>query len=71
MFISVQVTASLGRPIVQWSILEINNNCLTFANLFEAKKAGRFEVISMSEDLTKSKLTKTFVGAKTDGLMAT
>ena len=71
MFISVQVTASLGRPIMQWSILEINDDYLTFASLFEAIKAGRFEVISMSEDLKKSKLTKTFVGAKTDRLMAT
>jgi hypothetical protein len=71
MFISVQVTAALGRPIVQWSILEINEDTLTFSSLFEAIKAGRFEVISMSEDLKKLKLTKTFVGTKADGLMAT
>ena len=70
-FISVQVTAALGRPIVQWSILEINEDSLTFSNLFEAIHAGRFEVISMSEELKKSKLTKTFVGTKADGLMAT
>ena len=71
MFVSVQVTASLGRPIVQWSILEINEDSMTFADLFEAIKAGRFEVISMSEELKKAKLSKTFVGTKTDGLMAT
>ena len=71
MFISVQVMASLGRPIVLWSILEINEDCLTFTSLFEAIKAGRFEVISMTEELQKSKLTKTFVGTKVDRLMAT
>ena len=56
---------------MQWSILEVNEDCLTFADLFEAIKAGRFEVISMSEELKKAKLSKTFVGTKTDGLMAT
>ena len=65
MFVSVQVTASLSRPIVQWSILEVNEDCLTFA---DSIKAGRFEVISMSEELKKA---KPFVGTKTDGQMAT
>ena len=68
MFICVQVMASLGRPIVQWSILEINEDCLTF--MFEAIKASHFEVISITEELKKSNLTETFVGTKTDGLMA-
>ena len=71
MFVSIQVTASLGRPIVQWSILEVNKDSMTFADLFQAIKAGRFEVISMSDELKKTKLSKTFVGTKTDGLMAT
>ena len=41
MFISVQITTALGTPIVQWSILEINEDSLTFSSLFEVIKAGR------------------------------
>ena len=48
-----------------------NEDGLTFVNLFEATNAGHFDVISMSEELKKSKLAKTLVGTKTDELMAT
>ena len=71
MFISVQIMTALGTPIVQWSILEIDEDSLTFSSLFEVIKAGHFEVISMSEELKKSKLTKTFVEMKANRLMAT
>ena len=43
---------------------------MTISHLFQAIKAGRFEVIAMSDELKKSKLARTFVGAMANGLMA-
>lgn len=66
MFLSVQVTACLGRPIARWSILQVNDD---EASLFEAIQAGRFDMIPVSKDLKNAKLSQTFVGSKTDTLM--
>ena len=63
------MTAGLGRPIVPWSIVEVNDEEKTFEGLFESLKAGCFDVVPVSSDLRRAKLLKTFVGVKTDSLM--
>ena len=57
MFISVQPPCAM-------------EDYMRFANLFEAIKAGRFQVISMSRELKKLKLTKKFVDVCWDKMMA-
>jgi len=38
MLLTVQVVASLGRPLVPWSIIELNDEDITFAQLFQSSK---------------------------------
>jgi len=34
MLLTVQVVASLGQPLVPWSIIDLNDEDITFAQLF-------------------------------------
>ena len=69
MFLTVQIVASLGRPLVPWSIVELNDEAITFAQLFEKIQAGSFDIIDVSDDLKRAKISRTFVGSKRDTLM--
>ena len=69
MLLTVQVVASLGRPLVPWSIIELNDEEVTFTVLFERIQAGSFDIIEVSDDLKRAQLSRTFVGSKRDALM--
>ncbi len=69
MVLTVQVVASLGRPIVPWSIIEANDEDLSFQRLFEEVGGGCFQVVNVNEELKNCKLLKTYVGPKRDELM--
>ena len=66
MYLSVQVSKSLGRLIVPWTIIEFLEEGLLFGDFLSCIKAGCFSVIEVSGDL---KRTKTFVGNKPDALI--
>ena len=69
MFISIQISKPLGRPIVPWSIVEVNDTDKTFLSLFEAIKGGSFDVIPVTEELKTAILSQTYIGPKQDELM--
>ena len=69
MYLSVQVSESLGRLIVPWTIIEFLEEGLSFGDLLSCIKAGRFSVIEVSDDLKQAKLLKTFIGNKPDALI--
>ena len=50
MLLTVQVVASLGRPIVPWSIIELNDENTTFDQLFQMIQAGSFDIIQMNDE---------------------
>ena len=56
MYLSVQVSESLGRLIVSWTIIEFLEEGLSFGDLLSCIKAGRFSVIEVSDDLKRAKL---------------
>ena len=64
MYLSVQVSESLGRHIVSWTIIEFLKEGLSFGDLLSCINFGRFSVIEVSGDLKRAKLLKTFVGNK-------
>lgn len=64
------ITALLGRPVVPWSIIEVNDEDRTFEGLFDIVKAGYFDVVTVSDELRRARLLKSFVGVKADSLMA-
>ena len=59
MYLSMQVSESLGRLIVSWTIIEFLGEELSFGDLLSCIKAGRFSVIEVSDDLKRVKLLKT------------
>ena len=64
MLLTVQVVASLGRPLVPWSIIELNDEDITFAQLFQRIQAGSFGVIVVSNDVMRAQISRTFLGPK-------
>jgi len=62
--VQVQVAASLSRPLVPWSIIELNDEDITFAQLFQRIQAGFFGVIVVSNDVMRAQISCTFVGPK-------
>ena len=68
MYLSVQVSETLGRLIVPWTIIEFHEEGLSFGDLLSSIKAGHFSVIEVSDDLKRAKLLKTF-GNKPDALI--
>ena len=65
MLLSIQNTVSLGRPLVPWSIVKVNEEDYSFQNLFEKVPAGCFKEVQISTDLKNALLLRSFVGAKT------
>ena len=72
MLLCVNVSATLGRSLVSWTIIEVNDESYTFDSLFASIRAGRFDSVVVSEELRKAaKLLRSLVGSKRDELMAT
>ena len=71
MLLSVNVSASLGRSVVPWTIIEVNEQRYTFESLFTSIQAGRFDSVVVSDDLKSAKLSRSLVGSKKDELMVT
>ena len=70
MLLTVQVVASLGRPLVPWSIIELNDEEVTFIQLFEKIQAGSFDIIEVSDDsMKRAQVSRIFVGSNRDALM--
>ena len=71
MLLSVLITASVGRALVPWSIVEVNGQEDSFEKLFSNIQAGCFDSVTVSDDLKNATLQRSFVGNKTDALMVT
>ena len=60
MLLCVNISASLGRSLVPWSILEVNEQELTFKDLFTSIQAGCFDTVAVSDDLKSANLVCSF-----------
>ena len=69
MLLSVLVALNLGRPLVPWTIVEVNGEDQTFLTLFEKLQAGCFDAVEVCDDLKRAVLLRTFAGAKMETLM--
>ena len=69
MFVSVQVVVSLGKPLVPWTIIEIQSE-QSFCELFTVLQAGFFDCVNVTGALKKATLLRTYVG-KVEQLMIT
>ena len=69
MLLSVLVALNLGRPLVPWTIVEVNGEDQTFLTLFEKLQAGCFDAVEVWDNLKRAVLLRTFVGAKMKTLM--
>ena len=58
MYLSVQVSESLGRLIVPWTIIEFLEEGLSFGDLLSCIKASCFSVIEVSDDLKRASYCK-------------
>ena len=58
------VSASFGRSLVPWTIIEVNKQSYTFESLFTSMQAGRFDSVVVSEDLKRAELARSLVGSK-------
>ena len=54
MYLSLCVTVSLGRRLVQWTIIDIQGEDRTFHTLFNEVKAGKFECIEVIDELKRA-----------------
>ena len=72
MLLCVNVSATLGRSLVSWTIIEVNDESYTLDSLFASIRAGRFDSVVVSEELKKAaKLLRSLAGSQRDELMAT
>lgn len=71
MLLSVQVVANPGRPLVPWTIVEMNQQECSFEQLFERILAGCFDCVTVSDDLKRATLQRSSVGSQKDALMVT
>ena len=69
MYLSVQVSKSLDRLIIPWTIIKFLEEGLSLGDLLSCIKASHFSVIEVSDDLKRAKLLKTFVRNKPDALI--
>ena len=47
MLLSVLVALNLGRPLVPWTIVEVNGEDQTFLTLFEKLQVGCFDAVEV------------------------
>ena len=48
---SVSVAVSLGRSLVQWTIIDFQNEDRTFMDLLNEVKVGKFDCIRVIDEL--------------------
>ena len=58
MLLSVLVAMNLCRPLVPWTIVEVNGD-QTFLTLFEKLQAGFFDAVEVCDDLKRAVLLRT------------
>ena len=56
---------SLGRSLLPWTIIEVNEDTYTFEALFTSIQGGRFDAVTISES---ARLLRSLVGHKRDEL---
>ena len=61
MFLSVSVAVTLGRRLVQWTIIDIQHSDRSFLDLFNELKAGRFDCIEVIDEMAQANLQHVFV----------
>ena len=71
MLLSITVSASLGRSLLPWTIVEVNEDDYTFETLFTNIQGGRFDAVTISDELKTARLLRSLVGHKRDELMVT
>ena len=71
MFLSVSVAVTLGKRLVQWTIIDIQHNDRSFLDLFNEVKAGKFDCIEVIDKLAQATLHHMFVGKDKDKTMMT
>ena len=64
MFLSLCVTVSLGRRLVQWTIIDIQREDRTFETLFNEVKAGKFEIVKVIDELKRATLLQVAISRK-------
>ena len=47
------VSVSLGRSLLPWTIIEVNEHTYTFEALFTSIQGGRYDAVTISEELGK------------------
>ena len=68
--LSVQVVVGLGKPLVPWTIIEIQSE-RSFCELFTALQTRFFDCVPVTDTLKKATLLCTYVGSKVEQLMIT
>ena len=58
-FVCLSIVAA-NLTIVAWSVVSVAAD-MTFANLFDSVKAGKYTIIPTSEKLTHSEIEKVFI----------
>ena len=65
MLLSITISVSLGRSLLPWTIIEVNDDTFTFEALLTSIQGGRFDAVMMiSEDLKSARLLRSLVGQK-------
>ena len=71
MLLSVTVSVRQGRSLLPWTIIEVNEDDYTFETFFTNIQGGRFDAVTVSEDMKSARLLRSLVGQKRDELMIT
>ena len=53
---------SLGPSLLPWTIIEVNEDTYTFEALFTTIQGGRFNAVTISEDLKSARLLRSLLG---------
>ena len=51
MLLSITISVSLGPSLLPWTIIEVSEDTYTIEALFTSIKGGRFNAVTISEDL--------------------
>ena len=65
MLLSITISVSLGPSLLPWTIIEVNEDTYTFEALFTSIQGGRFNAVTISEDLKSARLLRSLVGQST------
>jgi hypothetical protein len=71
MLISVVIVAGLGRPVLPWTIIEVQDGEKKFGELFVALQAGVFDCVTVTSEMKEATLHLTYVGKSIEQLMVT